>query len=156
MAGMNSQLPSSPDESRRTQERAHSGHDREFEVVRRISQILFQHLEVDELVETTLQSALDEVGAEAGSILLADVQSKQLIFRHSIGSNPVPRGTSIPWDRGIAGAVFRRFLIAAESVRLPGRSPEEAGARTTDVKLQGWNPRSRRTDVERGERHETS
>jgi signal transduction histidine kinase len=79
----------------------------ELEAVRRLSQTLFQKTNVDELVEAALQSALKEVDAEAGSVLLADAESKQLVFRYSVGENPVPRGTAIPWDKGIAGSVFQ-------------------------------------------------
>ena len=45
---------------------------RELEAAQRISETLFQHLEVDDLVQLTLTAALQEVGAEAGSILLVD------------------------------------------------------------------------------------
>ena len=79
----------------------------ELEAVERISQALFQTIHLDELVETTLRIALEEVGAEAGSILLADPEKKELIFQYSIGQKPVPRGTAIPWDKGISGSVFQ-------------------------------------------------
>src|SRR2546427_624522 len=80
---------------------------RELEAASRISQALFQLTEVDELVETALRTALDEVEAKAGSVLLADPESQQLIFQYSIGEKPAPRGTGIPWDKGIAGSVFQ-------------------------------------------------
>ncbi|TKB71192.1 MAG: GAF domain-containing sensor histidine kinase [Nitrospira sp.] len=79
----------------------------ELEAVERISQALFQSIDLDELVETTLRIALEEVGAEAGSILLADSEKEELIFQYSIGKKPVPRGTAIPWDKGISGSVFQ-------------------------------------------------
>jgi signal transduction histidine kinase len=79
----------------------------EFAAVQRISQALFQTIDLDQLVETTLRIALEEVGAEAGSILLADPESEQLVFQYSIGEKPVPRGTTIPWNQGISGAVFQ-------------------------------------------------
>jgi signal transduction histidine kinase len=79
----------------------------QLEAVERISQALFQSIDLDELVETTLHIALEEVGAEAGSILLADPEKEELIFRYSIGDKPVPRGTAIPWDKGISGSVFQ-------------------------------------------------
>ena len=79
----------------------------EIEAVQRISQTLFQSLDLDDLVETTLHIALEEVGAEAGSILLADPEKEELIFQYSIGEKPVPRGTAIPWDKGISGSVFQ-------------------------------------------------
>jgi len=78
-----------------------------LETVCRVSQALFRSTEVDEIVEVALRSALEEVNAEAGSILLAEPESKQLVFQVSIGEKPVPRGTAIPWDQGIAGRVFQ-------------------------------------------------
>ncbi|TAL09586.1 MAG: hypothetical protein EPO02_09740, partial [Nitrospirae bacterium] len=82
--------------------------ERELEAARRICQALFQHINVDELVERALRTALDVVGAEAGSVLLADLESKQLVFRYVIGGKAdLLHGTAIPWDKGIAGAVFQ-------------------------------------------------
>ncbi len=80
--------------------------EREVEAARRVSEALFQHLHLDEMIEKALGIALEVVDAENGSILLADAESQQLVFRHSIGASPVQVGTSIPWDKGIAGAVF--------------------------------------------------
>lgn len=79
----------------------------ELEAVRRLSQRMFQKTSVAELVEETLHCALREVGAEAGSVLLADPEAKKLVFHYSVGETPVPNGTAIPWDQGIAGEVFR-------------------------------------------------
>lgn len=79
----------------------------QLEAVERISQALFQSIDLDQLVETTLRIALEEVGAEAGSILLADHETEQLIFQYSIGEKPVPRGTAIAWNKGISGSVFQ-------------------------------------------------
>jgi signal transduction histidine kinase len=62
---------------------------------------------VDALVAKALETALEVLKAEAGSVLLADPATKQLIFHYSIGANPVPYGTAIPWDKGIAGTVFQ-------------------------------------------------
>jgi len=81
--------------------------ERELEAARRITQVLFEHLHLDELVEKTLTTALDVVGAESGSLLLAIPDSQELVFRYSLGPHPVPIGTTIPWDKGIAGAVFQ-------------------------------------------------
>lgn len=79
----------------------------QLEAVERISHALFQSIDLDQLVETTLRIALEEVGAEAGSILLANHETEQLIFQYSIGEKPVPRGTAIAWDKGISGSVFQ-------------------------------------------------
>ena len=79
----------------------------ELEAVQRVSEVLFQTINLDELVEAALRTSLDEVGAESGSILLADAETQQLVFQYSFGTSPVPRGTAIPWDLGISGEVFQ-------------------------------------------------
>jgi signal transduction histidine kinase len=80
---------------------------RELEAARRISRALSRHYQVDELVQQALRTALDVVGAEAGSVLLYQPDSKHLIFRHVIGKKARQlTGLSIPCDQGIAGAVF--------------------------------------------------
>ena len=80
---------------------------RELEAARRISETLFQHSSVDILIEKALHSAIEEVDAETGSVLLANPETKELVFRYCIGATPVPNGTAIPWDQGIAGSVFK-------------------------------------------------
>ena len=81
--------------------------ERELEAARRISLSLFQHLNIGDLVEKSLGIALEVVGAEAGSVLLANPETQQLVFSYSIGVSRVPVGTTIPWDKGIAGSVFQ-------------------------------------------------
>lgn len=93
--------------ARREEDRRLLRRDRELQAARRISEALFQHLSMDDLAIRALQTALDIVEAESGSILLADPKSEQLIFRHSIGEYPVRVGTAISWKEGIAGEVFR-------------------------------------------------
>ena len=90
--------------------------------IERVSHTLFQSIDLDELVETTLRIALEEVNGEAGSILLADFDTQQLVFQYSIGEKPVPRGTAIAWNSGISGAVFQ-----SGSARLTTRMDEQAG-----------------------------
>ena len=80
---------------------------KQLDAVRVLSQALSQHVTVDKLVAQALESALEVLKAEAGSVLLADPATKQLVFHHSIGASPVPYGTAIPWDKGIAGSVFQ-------------------------------------------------
>ena len=94
----------------------------QLEAVERISQALFQSIDLDQLVETTLRIALEEVGAEAGSILLADAEKEELIFQYSIGEKPVPRGTAIPWTKGISGSVFQ-----SGEPRITAQVNQEAG-----------------------------
>ncbi len=80
---------------------------KQLEAVRLLSETLFQNITVDTLVAKSLETALEVLKAEAGSVLLADPATKQLVFHHSIGKSPVPYGTAIPWDKGIAGSVFQ-------------------------------------------------
>jgi hypothetical protein len=76
--------------------------------VRLLSETLFQHITVDALVAKALETALEVLKAEAGSVLLADPATKQLVFHHSIGKSPVPYGTAIPWDKGISAETVGR------------------------------------------------
>jgi signal transduction histidine kinase len=79
----------------------------QIEAIQRVSRALFSAVSLDDVLETALRTALEEVGAESGSILLADAATQTLAFRCSIGDHPVQRGTTLPWDRGIAGSVFQ-------------------------------------------------
>lgn len=93
---------------RRQQDRRLLQRERELEAARLICQALSQHVNVDELVENALRIALEVVNAEAGSVLLSDDKTKQLVFRYVIGEKAEQlRGTAIPWDKGVAGAVFQ-------------------------------------------------
>ena len=81
--------------------------------VQRVSEALFRKIELDQLVETALSSAMDEVDAEAGSVLLSSSETKQLVFHHSIGEKPVPRGTAILGMRAFAVKFFSRATLAS-------------------------------------------
>jgi two-component system cell cycle sensor histidine kinase/response regulator CckA len=79
-----------------------------LESIRHLSEILFQYTNVDDMVSQVLRTALEVIGEDAGSILLADEKSKRLVFSYVIGENAdCLLGKRIPWDKGIAGAVFR-------------------------------------------------
>jgi|GEM_PF-973910 len=81
--------------------------ERQLDAARQVSEALFQFSNTDELIRHTLHVALDVVGADAGSVLLADPATQQLVFRYVIGEKTdLLQGTGIPWDKGIAGAVF--------------------------------------------------
>ncbi|MCW5785500.1 MAG: GAF domain-containing protein, partial [Nitrospirales bacterium] len=80
--------------------------EKELEAARKISQALFQHLSVEEVVEQGLKIALEVVNCRAGSVLLANPETKELVFYHSIGDQPLKPGTAFPWTQGIAGSVF--------------------------------------------------
>jgi signal transduction histidine kinase len=94
-------------EPRREQDRRLVQRDRELEAARLVCQALSQQIHTDKLVEQSLRTALEVVGAEAGSVLLADPKSRQLVFRHVVGEKAAMlRGLAIPWHKGLAGAVF--------------------------------------------------
>ncbi len=81
--------------------------ERQLDAARQVSEALFQYSNTDELIRHTLHVALDVVGADAGSVLLADPTTRQLVFRYVIGEKTdLLQGTGMPWDKGIAGAVF--------------------------------------------------
>jgi signal transduction histidine kinase len=82
----------------------------EFSAVRRMAEVFSQKIKLQELLEHALTIALDVVNAENGSILLADPDKQELVFYHSVGEKPVPQGTTLPWDVGIAGTVYKTGL----------------------------------------------
>ena len=94
--------PPSPKDPQRRLERL----EREVDAARRISQALFQHLNVEDLVKKALNISLDVVEGQAGCVLLSDPDTKQLVFYHTIGDKAPPQGVGFPWDEGIAGSVF--------------------------------------------------
>lgn len=100
--------------------------ERELAAAERIGLTLFQRTTLDEKVEHALQTALELVNAEAGSVLLADPESQQLVFQHSIGIHPVPRGVTIAWDQGIAGTVFQsgKLEIVSDVKQDPRHFPD--------------------------------
>ena len=79
----------------------------ELAAARRMSEVFSQHITLQDLLEQGLHIALDVVNAENGSVLLADPDTRTLVFYHSIGQKPVPPGTAVPWHEGIAGTVFK-------------------------------------------------
>jgi len=80
--------------------------ERELKAAQRISEALFQHLSVEDVVEQGLKIALEVVNGEAGCVLLANPETKEMVFYHAIGDRPPKPGTAFPWVQGIAGTVF--------------------------------------------------
>jgi signal transduction histidine kinase len=79
---------------------------RQLAAAQRISQALFQHKSLNDLAETALNVALEICEADAGSILLADPESQQLVFQYTTGHRIAP-GTTLPIGQSIAGSVFQ-------------------------------------------------
>ena len=81
--------------------------ERELEAARRISEALFQRLRLEDVLEQALQIALEVVEADAGCILIANPDTKELVFSHTIGEKSPPLGTAFSWNDGIAGSAFQ-------------------------------------------------
>lgn len=78
-----------------------------LKAIRQLSEALFQYTHADDMVRQTLHAALNVIGADAGSVLLANPESRKLVFHYVVGETAASlQGTSILWDEGIAGAVF--------------------------------------------------
>ncbi len=80
---------------------------REIEVCKRIGEALFEPITPEELTREALETAVRELEAEAGCILLARFEFKELAFYHAIGDHAPAVGTAFPWDKGLAGSVFQ-------------------------------------------------
>ena len=83
---------------------------RQIEAVQRISTALYSLTDLDALQRMALQTAMDVVEADAGSLLVYDLERNVLVFRYVVG--PVAdtlTGTELDLARtpGIAGQVFR-------------------------------------------------
>jgi signal transduction histidine kinase len=142
MAILRSGLPSSPDrrrDNRRELDVWHVRRARQMEAAIVISQSFFEHVSLDTLLEEVLTTALKVVNARAGAILLADSETKQLAFRYGVKeSSKALIGKAIPWDQGIAGAVFQSgqaelILDAKKDPRHLGAVDEITGFTTRDM-----------------------
>lgn len=81
--------------------------NRYLEVVGRISEGLYARTTVKDAIQYTLSTAVDLVQAEAGAVLLANLDTQQLEFFDAVGEEASALiGASIPWSHGLAGAVF--------------------------------------------------
>ena len=118
---------------RRTVDLRVTNGSRELETTLLISQALSGHNTLEELIVQTLDTALKAVNAESGSILIADASSQQLINYRSVGEKPVPPGSAVPWNYGIAGAVFKSaqhatIVDAEKDPSLPERIDKSTGS----------------------------
>ena len=77
---------------------------RQLTTLNEVTRQLTSTLETEPLLQSILQSAVDILNCEAGSLLLIDSQTDELVFRSVVG--PVASGLMgqrIPADRGVAG-----------------------------------------------------
>jgi signal transduction histidine kinase len=107
--------------------------NRELETTLLISRALSLYSTLEDLVAQTLETALEAVDAECGSILIADPASQQLVNYRSVGAKPVQPGLGIPWHQGMAGAVFKSarhaIIVDVENDdRLPDKIDKATGS----------------------------
>lgn len=83
-------------------------HARQLEHFIEINRRITSSLRLDEVLQAVMRSALDLLHCEAGSILLIDPDTNELVFRVVAGpASESLQGTRLPLDVGIAGAVVR-------------------------------------------------
>ena len=112
---------------------------RKLAVLNEASLALTSELDLDQVLATVMMRINDVVGVEAGSLLLADEESGELVLRLLLGGKtadlPVRR---IPPGKGIAGWVHAqgRSLLAVDARQDPRYHPDVdsyAGIRTRSV-----------------------
>lgn len=83
---------------------------RQLEATQRISAALFSVTDLDALQRLALQTAMEVVDADAGSLMLHEPEQDALVFRYVVGPvADILTGTRLDLSRGlgIAGQVFR-------------------------------------------------
>jgi signal transduction histidine kinase/CheY-like chemotaxis protein len=81
--------------------------NRYLEAVGRISESLYARTDIKDAVHYTISTAVELVDADAGTVLLANAEKRQLVFFDAVGPTAsTVIGASIPWNHGLAGAVF--------------------------------------------------
>ena len=117
---------------RRTVDLRVNNGSKELETALLISQALSRHCTLDDLIVQTLDTALEALKAEGGSILIADASAQQLVLYRAVGEKPVLPGSAVPWNHGIAGAVFQSaqhaiIVDADKDPSLPERIDKSTG-----------------------------
>jgi signal transduction histidine kinase len=79
---------------------------RRLEGLNEVGHLLASTLDLNRLLDLTVQKAVDLLEAEAGSLLLVDEESGDLVFQVAVGV-PDLTGTRLPAGTGIAGQVVR-------------------------------------------------
>lgn len=85
--------------------------ERELQAVRGITAALHACTNLEQLVRQALDTAIETVDADGGTIYLHDPKKRTLIFKYVVGATPEITekltGMEMPDDRGIAGRVFQ-------------------------------------------------
>ncbi|MBD3175296.1 MAG: GAF domain-containing protein [Armatimonadia bacterium] len=81
---------------------------RQLDAVRTITAAVYSTTDLQELIRECLDGCLEVVGCEAGSVILHDEETGQLVFQHVVGPKSAELvGMRMDADQGIAGRVFR-------------------------------------------------
>ncbi len=111
---------------------------RELELLTQIAMTSASAMALDELLEGVLQRATEAVEAEAGSILLADPKSGDLMFRSAVGGAPEKLlAQRIPAGQGICG-----WVIEHRTPRVVNDVESDAQHFRDLSDVVGWWPRS--------------
>ncbi len=81
---------------------------RELTVLNEVGSVITSSLDLDTVLKRIMDKAVDLLQAEAGSLLLIDQETDELVFEVTTGSGSLDLvGSRIPLDTGIAGSVAR-------------------------------------------------
>lgn len=84
--------------------------ERELNAIGRITRALHATTKVDDLVRQALDTAIETVDAQGGTIYLHNPEKKVLVFKYVVGATPEITkqltNMEMPDDRGISGEVF--------------------------------------------------
>ena len=110
-----------------------------LQALQEVAQTFTSDLQLNRLLTIILSSALDVMQASAGSLLLLDHQTNELVFEVVLGgSGKALRNTRIRTDQGLAGWVFtqRKSTVVhqvAEDERFTGQIDESFGYQTNSL-----------------------
>ena len=108
---------------------------------------------LEEALDTLLQAAIEEIGADRGSIFLHDAETSELYTYRSTGLGP--REIRLMDDQGVAGAVFQSgqgeiIADAYADPRFHRAADEQTGYETHVADLRPHHERTGRNDRRRG------
>jgi signal transduction histidine kinase len=134
----------------------------QLEGLRQMGSLLASSLDLGEVLDLVVHLAADLLHGEAGSLLLLDQQSGDLVFRTTSGpAGQQLIGTRVPAGQGIAGAAFseNRPIISNDTRRDPrwySESDAQAAFVTRSVIAAPLNARGRAIGVLEVVNHEES
>ena len=108
---------------------------KQLAIINDVSRKLTSTLEIEPLLQTILQNAVEILSCEAGNLLLEDEQTQDLVFRVSVGTKTDLTGQRLPTGAGVAGktAVSRSAMIinqVDQETAWYGQPEKETGIQT--------------------------